>query len=77
MNWLLATDNANNPQLINLHKIERIWIVQDFDNEFSVVAACAVDSYTIDWFGTLEEAVIRLREISNSLATVDVRRRQR
>lgn len=76
MNWLLCSDNAGNPQLINMHKIERIWIINDFDGEWSVVAACRVDSYTIGWYSTLEEAIIRLREISNAVASLDIRRQR-
>lgn len=76
MSWLLYTDNANSPALLNLHHVERVWIVNDFDDEWSVVASTATDSYTLSWHSTLEEATIRLREVSNTVAALDVRRQR-
>lgn len=74
MNWLLYTDNANSPALLNLHHVERVRIVNDFDAEWSVVASTRTDSYTLSWHNTIEEAIIRLREVSNAVAALDVRR---
>lgn len=76
MNWLLCSDDRGNPALINLHNVERIWIVSDPDGEWCVMAACPVDSYTVGWFASLEESIIRLREVSNAVAALDVRRQR-
>lgn len=74
MSWILYTDNANSPALLNLHHVERVRIVNDFDAEWSVVASTRTDSYTLSWHNTIEEAIIRLREVSNAVAALDVRR---
>lgn len=76
MNWLLCSDDRGNPALINLHKVERVCIIRDADDGWSVVATCAIDSYTVGWFAFLEEAIIRLREISNAMASLDIRRQR-
>lgn len=76
MNWLLCSDDRGNPALINLNHVERIWIARDDENDWSVVAVCSIGSYTVGWYSTLEEAIIRLREISNAVASLDIRRQR-
>ena len=76
MSWLLCSDDRGNPALINLHHVEHVRIIRDADDDWSVVATCAIDSYTIGWYNTLEEAIIRLREISNAMASLDIRRQR-